>query len=622
MPKILTLIFLNLGLVVFFYHLSKKKNFLSFFSGGKWWLTWIAVAVITLMDELTSIFYAPSEAFRVIGSNAIIFIALTSIVMRILSNRMVEISHVLEENKLSGGGVYNFSYLVLGPIISFIAIASILVDYVLTASISTVSSVENGVAMFGLPPETKFLLFFAVVWGIAGLNILGIRDNAKVTWGIFIFTAMVFLNFITSGFFEMGSAEYHHIASTAQTAVQQVGNKGFLDGYFMIVASVGSCILAYSGIESVLQTAGLVKSWRDIKKAYWFLALTVGIVTPVVVAVVLSHSSIDYKAHETDLIPYYAALLNGRWFGGLMSAVASITLIMAVNTAFVASSELIERVAHRYGFQWILKTNRYDSLYFIHIANATFYSIIIFITSGKQAMLAEMYALGLVACFVINTGSLLVYRYQKGKTEAQTYTTWRFGTFLLFLFLLSILIFMIIYKPYGAILWVGATTTALLIGILVAKRRSPEVKQKRKGDSAMDIILYIASHDNKNVHVYFKRPFDKEKMKFYDASSVYVTFFSPRKDIPPKLDENHFRIPVKRYNLFNNIQAIVDMLCFEIPDHNITLRFGWPSSNWIDRLSIGFMTFQIMKLPRKYPNLNCKIEHFAQGSLEENTQKS
>jgi amino acid transporter len=574
------------------------------------------------MDELTSIFYAPGEAFRMIGFNAIIFIALTSIIMRVLSNRMVEISQVLEENRLLGGGVYNFSYLVLGPVISFIAIASIMVDYILTASMSTVSSVENGVAMFGLPPETKFILFFVVVWAIAGLNILGIRENAKVTWGIFVFTAVVFLNFITSGFFEMGGEQYQHIARSTQSVVTQIGSKGFFDGYFLIVANVGCCILAYSGIESVLQTASLVKGWREIKKAYWFLALTVGIVTPVVVAMVMSHASLDFKTHETDLIPYFASLLNGRWFGGLMSAVASITLIMAVNTAFVASSELIERVAHRYGFQWILKTNRYDSLYVIHIANACFYSIIIFITAGKQAMLAEMYALGLVACFVINTGSLLIFRYQKGKTEGKQYTTHRLMTFLLFVFLLSIFIFMVIHKPYGAALWVGATSFALAVGLIVAKRRSPEVKQKRKGDSVMDILLYIASHDNKNVHIYFKRPFDKEKMNFYDASSVYITFFSPRKDIPPKLDENHFRIPVKRYNLFNNIQAIVDMLCFEIPDHNITLRFGWPSSNWIDRLSIGFMTFQIMKLPRKYPNINCKIEHFSKGLLEENTKAS
>jgi hypothetical protein len=66
--------------------------------------------------------------------------------------------------------------------------------------------------------------------------------------------------------------------------------------------------------------------------------------------------------------------------------------MMAVNTAYVASSELMERVAHRYGFHWIIKTNKRQSLYRIHIANAIFYTFIIYLTGGNQTMLAEMYA--------------------------------------------------------------------------------------------------------------------------------------------------------------------------------------------------------------------------------------
>ena len=46
--------------------------------------------------------------------------------------------------------------------------------------------------------------------------------------------------------------------------------------------------LTLSGIESVLQTASLVKSWHDIRKAYIFLALTVGIVTPLIALFALS----------------------------------------------------------------------------------------------------------------------------------------------------------------------------------------------------------------------------------------------------------------------------------------------------------------------------------------------
>jgi hypothetical protein len=52
----------------------------------------------------------------------------------------------------------------------------------------------------------------------------------------------------------------------------------------------------------------------------------------------------------------------------------SVILIMAVNTAYVASSELLERVGHRYHFEWLLGTNRHDSLYRIHLLNAAMYT--------------------------------------------------------------------------------------------------------------------------------------------------------------------------------------------------------------------------------------------------------
>src|SRR5207247_805139 len=109
----------------------------------------------------------------------------------------------------------------------------------------------------------------------------------------------------------------------------------------VVTIGVASCVLAYSGIESVLQTAGLVESWRDISHAYWFLALTVGIVTPVVSALALA-SPINFAEHEGDLIPHWAAMVSNDSFGALVGIFGSVILIMAVNTAYVASSELLE----------------------------------------------------------------------------------------------------------------------------------------------------------------------------------------------------------------------------------------------------------------------------------------
>src|SRR5258708_3228278 len=197
------LFILNLALVIGFGLLLRRKGLLGYAKGGKWYVTWLATGVITLMDELTSVFYAPAEAHRFIGTQAIFFIAFTSLLMRFLSSRMVEIAQILERNDLRGGGVYSFSYLVLGPAVSFVAVASIMVDYILTACISTVSAVINGTAFLPIGPRGSFVLILAIIWGVAGLNIIGIRENARVTFAIFIAAAVVFVNLIALGVLHM-----------------------------------------------------------------------------------------------------------------------------------------------------------------------------------------------------------------------------------------------------------------------------------------------------------------------------------------------------------------------------------------------------------------------------------
>ena len=112
----------------------------------------------------------------------------------------------------------------------------------------------------------------------------------------------------------------------------------------------------------------------------------------------------------------------------MVGLLGSVILIMAVNTAYIASSELLERVAHRYHFDWLVATNRRASLYRIHILNGVLYTAIIFLTAGSQAVLAEMYAVGLVASFCINIGCLVVYRFFMGTKEIREgYKTSRAG---------------------------------------------------------------------------------------------------------------------------------------------------------------------------------------------------
>jgi hypothetical protein len=377
-----------------------------------------------------------------------------------------------------------------------------------------------------------------------------------------------------------------------------------------LIVGVSSCILAYSGVESVVQTAGLVRSWRDIKRAYLFLGLTVGIVTPVISALVLSQPGIDYAAHEGDLITHYAGLLNGPWFGAVVGGLASFTLTMAVNTAYVASAELIERVAHRYGFNWLGAHNKRGSLYRIHLMNAVLYTVVILITRGSQKILAEMYALGLVASFVINMGALLIYRYRSGTVhepdEKEEYHKSRFGTLFLFILLLCCFIYLAYEKPYGLAMWTTFTVICLIIGIRVARKREPERAHRAQSDTPMEMILYLAEHDVSDLNIYFRRPTETTELA---AGAVHISFFSPRQGVPPQLGPGYFRFALERVPLLTAIKGIIELVRYEFPNHRVTFHFGWPLSSWFDRLSIGVMVHGLIKLPREYPEFDFVMEY-------------
>ena len=597
--KAAILIAVNLVLVGIFIWLMRRPGRLSYYQNGKWWLTWLSVAVITLMDELTSVFYAPAEAYRFIGSSAIFFIAFTAIFIHYMTTRLVEIGEILEHHGLIGGGVYSFSYLVLGPLVSFVAVASIMVDYILTACISAVSAVLNATSFFQLPHSVIMAIVLVTIWAVAGLTILGIKENARVTFAIFMAAAFIFITLIISGIIDFDAAAWGRLKGAAHQTTAGLKSESWFHSYQLFIASIAFCILAYSGVESVLQTAGLVRSWREIGKAYIFLACTVGIVTPLIAALALS-APIDFHLHEGDLITHYATILNGLPFGVAVAALASFTLIMAVNTAFVASSELIERVAHRYGFHWLIITNRRQSLYRIHLANASFFSIIILITSGRQETLADMYALGLIASFCINMGSLIIYRYFMGTKEVIHFNTSRVVTLLMWVIFVSCFVFLAIKKTHGTLLWAVVTGVVLLAGFLVAQKRAPERREIEKGDTEMETILYLAESTTPDIHLVFKRsqePSDEPK----EDNVAYITLYSPRAGIPAKLGINHFRIPLLKLSLYHRLVALLRVVEYEFPDRIVTVHLGWPMSSWLDRLAIGVMVFNMMRLPRLFP---------------------
>ena len=195
--------------------------------------------------------------------------------------------------------------------------------------------------------------------------------------------------------------------------------------------------------------------------------------------------------------------------------------------------------------------------------NATFFSVIMLITGGQQAILAEMFAIGLVASFCINMGCLLIYRYRKGTTEIEYHTS-RFGTLVLWIILVSCFV----VPGRGEDAWHAAVgfrhLLVLIAGLLVSRRYAPEIKEGFKGDITADMIAYLIESRERTVHLFFRRGrepkhgmderapgLERLEPGISEWNSVYITFYSPRAGAPPKARPNHFRFALYQTQLLS-----------------------------------------------------------------------
>jgi hypothetical protein len=226
-----------------------------------------------------------------------------------------------------------------------------------------------------------------------------------------------------------------------------------------------------------------------------------------------------------------------------------------------------------------------------------------------------MYAVGLVASFCINTGSLLIYRYSRGTKEI-SYHTSRTGTLILFIILVSTFFYIVVHRPYGTVLWFIITSIVLYAGLKISKHKSPEIPIRKITKTPMDVIFAIEEIPTEDVHLYLRRPTELES-SVEKNDSLYVSFYTPRTEQPQNLSSRHFSLSIQsKMNLFDMIYGLLKTVEYELPpEKKLHIHFGWPMSSWIDRMSIGVMTYNIINLPKKFPKFIFHMEYFGSEKL-------
>ena len=210
-------------------------------------LAWVGLGA----DGLSSSAYGPDEAFRALGDHRAlaIFLALaTGLTVLIIS---VAYSQIIKHFPFGGGG-YVVASRLLGPKAGLVSGSALLVDYILTISVSVASGAD---AIFSfLPPAWhawKLSTAAAAILLLVVLNLRGVKESVSILapiFGLFLLTHAIII------FGGIGS----HLGEVPQVAAEvsdglrashgQVGLLGLL-AIFVKAYSMGGG--TYTGIEAV-----------------------------------------------------------------------------------------------------------------------------------------------------------------------------------------------------------------------------------------------------------------------------------------------------------------------------------------------------------------------------------
>jgi len=145
-------------------------------------LAWVGLGA----DGLSSACYGPEEAFLALGKHTplglylAVLTAVTVFVIAVAYNQVIELFP-------SGGGGYKVATSLLGPHAGLVSGAALIVDYVLTISISVASGVD---ALFSLLPPAygagKLGLEVVLALLLLFLNLRGMRESIRFLLPIFL----------------------------------------------------------------------------------------------------------------------------------------------------------------------------------------------------------------------------------------------------------------------------------------------------------------------------------------------------------------------------------------------------------------------------------------------------
>src|SRR2546421_4824309 len=325
----------------------------------------------------------------------------------------------------SGGGAYIVAKENLGTTPGLAAAAALLVDYILTVSVSisagvaAITSAAQGTRWEWLDHHKVFLCLILIGF-IAIANLRGVRESGA------LFAAPTYA-FVVSFLFMIGYGILHYFLYPGAVTPAATESLKLAEGYhlqpltlFLLLGAFSNGCVALTGIEAISNGIPAFKQPESRNAATTLTWMAVLLTTMFIGTSVMAYF---YHVHphenETVISQFARIIFTGPmgWFYYVIQGTTALILILAANTSFADFPRLSSLLA-RDRFLPRQFATRGDKLVFSNgiIILALFAAVLVIAFGGDTSRLIPLYAVGVFLSFTLSQSGMVIHWRRAGRT--------------------------------------------------------------------------------------------------------------------------------------------------------------------------------------------------------------
>ena len=379
-------------------------------------LAWIGLGA----DGLSSACYGPEEAYLALGAHTplgLYLAALTAVTVFIIAvayNQVIELFP-------SGGGGYKVATSLLGPYAGLVSGSALIVDYVLTVSISVASGVD---ALFSLLPPAfgaaKLGLEVGLTIVLLFLNLRGMKESIRLLLPIFVGFVVTHTLLIAYGTLAHADRISTLLPQTWTETTMLSGQLGWVAVASLLLRAYSLGGGTYTGIEAVSNNVQALAEPR-VRTGKWtmfYMALSLAFTAGGIIVLYLLWDAHHVEGRTLNAVAFESIIASFGWGSSALNQASLVIvlafeaglLLVAANTGFLGGPAVLANMAVD---SWMPHQFRNLSSRLVTqnglILMAVAAIVVLHITAGNVGVLVVLYSINVFLTFTLSLAGLVRY---------------------------------------------------------------------------------------------------------------------------------------------------------------------------------------------------------------------